>query len=151
MALNGVKAPVTEGSLDASSTMPRAAACKACGPRPPVSRSISLKPPPVPMPRTEGGGITITRAALMGASLARMAPSMAGPSRPSLARAPKSLNMVKMTAVLGADVNVAPSVPTKAAVWATPGWLIRRAVASCTTSLVRARVEPAGSWIETMA
>ena len=48
--------------VGAGRAMPPTACSSARGPRPARSCTYSLKPPPVPMPGTEGGGITSTKA-----------------------------------------------------------------------------------------
>ena len=104
-----------------------------------------LKPPPLPRPRTGGGGIAMMRASWMGAVCLRTSPRMAGAVRPLATRSSNGFRVRNITAPLVVLVKVDPSKPEMITALATPATCSARRAASRTTAVVRSSEAPEGS------
>ena len=126
------------------------ACSSARGPRPARSWTYSLNPPPVPMPGTEGGGITSTKASRSACIWARRSFKMLAVVSPTFTRSSNGFKVTKMTPELGAFVKVAPSKPANVTACATPGRDSRISDALRTTRSVRSRLAPGGKEMAVM-
>ncbi len=105
-----------------------------------------LKPPPLPRPRTGGGGMTMTRASWMSEVAFSTSPVMTAALRPTSARSFAPLRVRNITPALVVLVKVAPSKPAMITALATPSTVRACLAARRHTSVVRSREEPDGSW-----
>ena len=109
-----------------------------------------VKPPPVPMPGTAGGGITMMKAPWIAARRLRSSTVMAFADNPFFIRASGSSNTGNSAAALPAWVRVAPEKPAKAATRMMPGVSKEMRSISRTTSVVRASEAAPGNCTEMM-
>ena len=100
------------------------------------------------MPGTEGGSSTNTNASRSWNILARRSARIF--SFGMSARSANGLSGTKITPAFGELVKVAPSKPTKATAFCTPGEPLISSDARRTTLSVRSSVDPGGSWITVM-
>ena len=109
-----------------------------------------VKPPPVPMPGTAGGGITMMKAPSSADSRLRSSPVMTAAESPFLWRASGSSNTGNSAAALLACVRVAPEKPANTATRTIPGVSSAILSISRTTAVVRASEAAPGSCTEMM-
>ena len=108
------------------------------------------KPPPVPMPGTEGGGITMMKAPSMANSRLRRSLVMTAAVSPFFSRTSGSSNTGNSAAALLAWVRVAPDRPANAATRTMPGVSSAIRSISRTTAVVRASEAAPGNCAETI-
>jgi hypothetical protein len=104
----------------------------------------------VPIPGTDGGGITSTKASRNACIWPRKSFRTADVSSFSFTRSSNGFKVTKITPEFGALVKVAPSKPANVTVWATPGRDFRISSALRMTASVRSRLEPGGSEMAVM-
>ena len=109
-----------------------------------------LKPPPLPRPRTGGGGMAMIVASWIGRTFWSTSPRMTVEERPAATRSANGLRVRNITAPFEVFVKVAPSKPEMTTALPTPSTVWARRAASSTTSLVRASAVPGGSCTTTM-
>ena len=109
-----------------------------------------VKPPPVPMPGTAGGGITMMKAPWILRSRWRRLLVMTAAVSPFFRRTSGSSNTGNSAAALPAWVRVAPEKPAKAATRTMPGVSSAMRSISRTTSVVRASDAEPGNCAEIM-
>ena len=97
----------------------------------------------MPMPGTEGGSSTNTKASRSENILPRRSPRILAIGR--WRRSANGFSVTKITPVLGALVKVAPSKPTMPTAWATPSVAMIISEARRTSWSARSSVAPAGS------
>ncbi len=150
LAANGENTWVRPGALRAAPTSSSVAAASISEPRPWRSWIRMVKPPPVPMPGTAGGGMTMMKAPWMLASRMRRLFAIAFADSPFLWRSSGSSNTGNSAAALLACVRVAPEKPANAATRMMPGVSSAIRSISRTTSVVRASDAAPGNCTETM-
>ena len=109
-----------------------------------------VKPPPVPMPGIEGGGITMMKAPSRAESRFRSSPVIAAADNPFFRRTSGSSNTGNSAAALLAWVRVAPDSPANTATRTMPGVSSAIFSISRTISVVRASEAAPGNCTETM-
>ena len=109
-----------------------------------------VKPPPVPMPGTDGGGITMMKAPSSTASRLRKFAVIAAADRPFFRRTSGSSNTGNNAAALLDWVRVAPDSPANAATRMMPGVSSAIFSISRTISVVRASEDAPGNCTETI-
>ena len=109
-----------------------------------------VKPPPVPMPGTAGGGMTMMNAPCSADSRLRKSLAIAFADSPFLWRSSGSSNTGNKAAALPAWVRVAPEKPAKAATRMMPGVSSAIFSTSRTISVVRASDAAPGNCTEMM-
>ncbi len=108
------------------------------------------KPPPVPMPGTAGGGMTMMKALWIADSRLRSSAVMAVAVSPFFSRTSGSSNTGNSAAALPAWVRVAPEKPAKAATRMMPGVSSAIRSISRTTWVVRSSEAAPGNCTDTM-
>ena len=149
-AVNGENTEVRFGDLRAAATSSSVAADNSSGPRPWRSWMRMVKPPPVPMPGTAGGGITMMKAPWIADRRLRSSAVIAVADNPFFRRTSGSSKTGNSAAALPACVRVAPEKPAKAATRTMPGVPNAMRSISRTTSVVRASDAAPGSCADMM-
>ncbi len=109
-----------------------------------------VKPPPVPMPGIEGGGITMIKAPSSEERRLRSSPVIFAAVKPCFKRTAGSSNTGNSAAELLAWVRVAPDSPANAATRMMPGVSSAILSISRTISVVRTSEAAPGNCTETM-
>ena len=150
LAVKGENTCVSPGALRAAATSSSVAAASSSGPRPWRSWMRMVKPPPVPMPGTAGGGMTMMNAPSIADSRLRKSAVITVADSPFFRRTSGSSNTGNRAAALPAWVRVAPEKPAKAATRTMPGVSSAIFSISRTISVVRASDAAPGNCAETM-
>ncbi len=144
--LKVVNAAVIPGVWFAFIIIPNAAPSSALNPRLLRSSISSFQPPPVPIPRTGGGGMTSSNPALSGASACRISLAIAS----AVPRSACGLSVMNIAPPLEAVEKVAPSSPANATVSCTAGFLCAMSAARRISSVVRWSDAPGGNCAATI-
>ena len=149
-ALKGENTEVRPGALRAAATSSSVAAASSSGRAPCRSWMRMAKPPPVPMPGTAGGGITMMKAPWIAVRRLRSSLVIAAADNPFFRRASGSSNTGNSAAALPDCVRVAPEKPANTATRTMPGVSSAILSISRTTSVVRASEAAPGNCAEMM-